>query len=230
MGVHSDLSVEDLVLRCAVPGELAAWEEFVRRFHRLIATVVLRAAGRMGDSSKQTVDDLIQDTYLRFCADNYRVLRDFEHRHPGAFLGFVKVVASNVVRDHFKYRYSQRRGADQIEGLSDDFDPAATKGSTGSPGAIERAVLIQEIEHNLDFCVSGADHERNRKVFWLYFRVGLSASAIAAMPGMGLTTKGAESLILRLTRELRERMAVPKLQSKEAPSNTGEGIRPAESF
>ena len=40
------LSVEDLVRACAQTGEPAAWEEFVRRFHRLIATVAFPGTGR----------------------------------------------------------------------------------------------------------------------------------------------------------------------------------------
>jgi RNA polymerase sigma-70 factor (ECF subfamily) len=227
---YSFISIEELVRRCAVSGEIAVWEEFVRRFHRLIAKVVLRGAVRLGDASKETVDDLIQETYLKFCADNYRLLRDFEHRHPDAFLGYVQIVAANVVRDHFKSFYSKKRGANQVEGIVEDFVPVAGDDSAGSPIAIERAVLIQEIQRHLDICVSGADHGRNSKVFWLYYRVGLSAAAIAALPGIDLTTKGVESLILRITRDVRKQMAAPGLGGHGIAEHSSEGILPAESF
>jgi hypothetical protein len=55
-------------------------EEFVRRFHRLIAKVVLRIATRLGDSSRGTVDDPIQETYLKLSSDNDRIFSRFEHR------------------------------------------------------------------------------------------------------------------------------------------------------
>jgi RNA polymerase sigma factor (sigma-70 family) len=227
---YPHLSIEDLIWRCYALGELEAWEEFVRRFHRLIATVVIRAAGRMGNTSKQTIDDLIQETYLRFCADNYRVLRNFEHRHPEAFLGFIKVVASNVVRDHFKSTYSEKHGANRIEGLSEELPPASVDGSYGSPKALERAVLIGEVERHLAICVTGVDEERNRRIFWLYYRAGLSAGAIAALPEMGLTTKGVESLILRMTKELRRRMTSENPETSKTDPRAAEGILPAESF
>jgi RNA polymerase sigma-70 factor (ECF subfamily) len=224
------MSIEDLVRRCSVSGEIRAWEEFVRRFHRLIAKVVVRRAVRFGDPSRQTVDDLIQDAYLKLCADNCRLLRNFEHRHPDAFLGYVQVVAANVVRDHFKSSYSKRRGADRVEGISEDFVPVAGEYSEGSPEAIERGVLIQEVQQHLDDCIVGADQDRNRRVFWLYYRVGLSAGAIAALPGVELTTKGVESLILRITRELRTRMAARQRIERDGSGSSSEGILPAESF
>jgi RNA polymerase sigma-70 factor, ECF subfamily len=230
MEIYSSISIEDLVRRCSVSGEIAAWEEFVRRFHHLIAKTVLRGAVRFGDSSRQTIDDLIQETYLKFCANNYCILRNFEHRHPDAFLGYVQVVATNVVRDHFKSCYSKKRGANQVEGMSEEIVPAAGEYSTGSPRAIERAVLIQEVQRHLDLCVAGVDHDRNVRIFWLYYRVGLSAAAIAALPGIGLTTKGVESLVLRIARELRKRMIAREPGEPSIAQGANEGIFPAESF
>ena len=216
--------------RCSASGETGAWEEFVRRFHRLIAAVVLRTASRLGDCSTQTVDDLIQETYLKLCADSFRLLREFDQRHPDAFLGFVRVVAANIVRDHFKSLHSKKRGPGQIESISEDLVPSAAEESAGSPKAIQRAVLLDEVERHLELSVSGPDQDRNARIFWLYYRTGLSAGAIAALPGIGLTTKGVESLILRITRELRQRMTASQpLESKLARSH-GEGILPSESF
>jgi RNA polymerase sigma-70 factor (ECF subfamily) len=230
LGIYSSISIEELAERCARSGEVAAWEEFVRRFHRLIAKVILRTAVRYGDSSKETVDDLIQETYLKFCADNHRILCNFDHRHPDAFTGFVQVVAANVARDHFRSSYSKRRGGNQLEGISEDFVPPAGENSPGSARVIERAVLIEEIRSNLDLCVAGSDYERSCRIFWLYYRAGLSASAIASLPGIGLTTKGVESLILRITKELKQRMTRSEPREFENKSASREGILPPESF
>jgi RNA polymerase sigma-70 factor (ECF subfamily) len=227
MGSYSSISVEELVRQCSASRSSEAWEEFVRRFHRLIATVTLRTASRLGDSSKQTVDDLIQETYLKLCADNFRILRTFEQQHPDAFTGYVKVVTANVVRDHFKSSYTQKRGAGHLEQIGEDFVPAAAEDSAGSPKSIERAILIQEITHHLDICVAGPDQERNSRIFWLHYRAGLSARAIADLPGVGLTTKGIESIIMRITKELRERMAEPKFGVQDQIRGTTEGILPA---
>src|ERR1700748_671860 len=117
MDNYSSVSIEELVRRCSASRSTAAWGEFIRRFHRLIATVILRTAARLGDSSRSTVDDLIQETYLKLCADDFRILRTFEQHHTDAFIAYVKVVTANVVRDHFKAAHSLRRGANQVESI-----------------------------------------------------------------------------------------------------------------
>jgi len=227
MDGYSSLSIEELVRQCSASSSPQAWEEFVRRFHRLIATVILRTASRLGDSSKQTVDDLIQETYLKLCADNFRILRSFEQQHPDAFTGYVKVVTANVVRDHFKSAHAKKRSAGNLEQMEENFVPIAGEDSAGSPKSIERAILIQEITRHLDICIAGPDQERNRHIFWLHYRAGLSARAIAVLPGIGLTTKGVESIILRITRELRERMAEPRVGVHDQIMRRPEGFVPA---
>ena len=226
---YQSISIEELVRRCSISGEPGAWEEFVRRFHRLIATVVLRTASRLGNSSIETVDDLIQETYLKLCAENFRILRDFDQTHPDAFLGYVKVITANVVRDSFKCSFAKKRGQNQVQQLS-ELNASDEEGNGGSSKIIERTVLIQEIDRHLDHCVAGQEKERNRKVFWLYYRAGLSAGAIASLPGIGLTTKGVESIILRITRELRERVAFAKPNILDNQNRSDEGILPAKSF
>jgi RNA polymerase sigma-70 factor (ECF subfamily) len=44
-------------------------------------------------------------------------------------------------------------------------------------------------------------------IFLLYYRQGLTASEIAALPALGLTTKGVESIIARLTHMIRSHIA-----------------------
>ena len=230
MGAFSSLSVEELVRRCSASGEIDAWEEFVRRFHRLIATVVLRTAQTLGDASAPTVDDLIQETYLKLCSSNFRLLREFEQRNPDAFVGFVKVVAANVTRDYFKALRSKKRGANLLMDAPDLASLNAPDEGVGNPEAIERRVLLQEIQHFLEICTAGPDQERKQTVFWLYYRAGLSAGAIAALPEVELTTKGVESLILRVTKELREQMTSPTKTEDRRNKNTSEGLLPASSL
>jgi RNA polymerase sigma-70 factor (ECF subfamily) len=227
---YRSISIEELVRLCSSSGDAAAWEEFVRRFHRLIAVVVLRTASRFGVSSVQVVDDLIQETYLKLCGDNCRILRDFNQRHPDAFLGYVRVVTANVVRDHFKSSLAGKRGVNQVQEIGDSFTPMAPIDSAGSPMTIERGVLIKEIQRHLDTCIVGPDQDRKKMIFWLYYRVGLSASAIAVLPGVSLSTKGVESIIQRITGDLRERMVVIRPGPRSKSQNAGEGIFPAESF
>jgi RNA polymerase sigma-70 factor, ECF subfamily len=230
MNSYSCISIEELAHLCVDSGDLDAWEEFIGRIHSSIARVILRTASRFGNSSQQIVEDLVQETYLKLCHNNYRLLREFEFRHPGAFMGFVQIVAVNVVRDYFKAMQAKRRGANQVKGMAEDFVLPSGEFSPGSPRTIERTILIHEIERQLNVVVAGPDQERNVRVFWLYYKVGLSAGAIAALPDVDLSAKGVESLIFRITRDLRRRMVAATSPGPEMEQASSEGILRAESL
>lgn len=198
---YSELSHPDLVQACLANDE-AAWEEFVFRYRQVISLAVLRTARRWGDTSKAVLEDLIGDTYLKLCADDFALLRHFEFRTDTAIYGFLKVVAVNVVHDCFRQRQAKKRGVEvTIEEVYEFADPPRPDG----PDDIERNVLIKEVEEALS-AVTGSDAERDRTVFWLYYRQGFPANAIAELGWVGLGTKGVESLIHRLTKAVRERL------------------------
>lgn len=203
---YSSLPPQELVCVCAQSGEPEAWEEFIQRFHRLIASTVIRTARRWGETSPAVLQDLVQETYLKLCADQCRLLTRFESQHPEAILGYLKVVTANVVHDHFKSLHSEKRGAGNPAEQFDTVDLAASDQDVGSPGAIEREILLKEIDACLCRC-SRPTEKRDRMIFWLHYRQGLSARAIASLPSIALSTKGVESTILRLTRLVRRELA-----------------------
>jgi RNA polymerase sigma factor (sigma-70 family) len=215
---YAALSAERLILACTQTGDAAAWGEFVRRFHRLIATVALRVARRWGDSSPQVVDDLIQETYLKLCAANFRILRSFKSQHPDAFYGYLKVVTANLVHDQFKAAHSGKRGSGTIEVA---VDPQIASEGGASAKSSERGILLQQVDALLSKLAAGRHLERDRRVFWLYYRVGLTANAIASLPAIGLSTKGVESTILRLTRLLRHELAADRARPGSTTKNEG---------
>ncbi|HMD30559.1 MAG TPA: sigma-70 family RNA polymerase sigma factor [Candidatus Acidoferrales bacterium] len=226
MNPYSGLSPEELFRACAQTGEAAAWEEFVRRFHRLIAMVALRTARGCGGGTPEIVDELVQDTYLKLCEQDGRLLRTFDARHEGAVFGFLKVVTRNLVMDYFRKENTEKRKAGTEAGSLDAEQEKAHHGPTpGDAGATERQVLLREIDVHLRAVVEGPNAARDRRIFWLHYRAGLTANAIAAMPEIGLTTKGVESTLLRMTRELRWRIGG---QASRGLGN--EGIQPLESF
>jgi RNA polymerase sigma-70 factor (ECF subfamily) len=226
---YSTFSPEDLALACFGSGDEAAWLEFVRRFNPLIARVVLRVARQWGEASPHVVDDLIQETYVKICSERKRLLQSFTSAHKDAIYGFIKVFAANLAHDHFRASRAEKRGGSIGNTVqSNDVDVAASATlSRCSEALFERKVLIRQIDACMKSLSSGPYAERDQRIFWLYYRVGLAASAIAELPSIGLTTKGVESTLLRLTRQIRE-----QLVERVAPgtANRTEGIRPTESL
>src|SRR5947207_7570037 len=198
--ILTSLTHEDLIKACLTSDE-DAWKEFKARYNQVISLAVLRTARRWGNTSKDVLEDLIGDTYLKICAKNFALLRNFQFRTEAGIYGFLKVVATNVVHDHFRPR--PKPGTEvSLEELYESADPPMP--SRMGPDDIERNVVIKEIEEAL--CeVTGPEAKRDRTIFWLYFRQGFSAEAIAALPWADLSTKGVESAIHRLKEAVRRR-------------------------
>jgi RNA polymerase sigma-70 factor (ECF subfamily) len=227
---YSTISPEELVVACLQTGSEGAWREFVRRFQPLIATVALRIARRFGESSSEVVDDLVQETYLKLCSNNGSTLKDFRSTHPDAIFGFIKVFTANLAYDHFKASLAQKRGGKYVCVPADDERHGQLLTSAlNSAEQLNKKILVQEIAACLRAVDSGPNAKRDQRIFWLYYRTGLSASAIAALPGLGLNVKGVESTLLRLTRQVRERLVSEKLDPSETEGGA-KGIRPAESL
>lgn len=230
MAIHSSMTVEELIHACTELHDNAAWQEFISRFHRPVSLSIIRTAYQWGAIPQQVVDDLVQETYLKLCADKCRALRSFAAQHPEAVTGYIKTIAVNVARDHFKSLHSQKRGAGNTSQLAQDVEFAAESGSLGGQEAMERQVLLKEIDRCLEACLDGPDQDRDRLVFWLYYQQGLSAKAIAALPTVGLSAKGVESAIFRLTHLVRERLAGLRSQSSVSIAPGRKGFRASESF
>jgi RNA polymerase sigma-70 factor (ECF subfamily) len=224
------MSALELIEACASSNDAAAWEEFVARFHRPVSLSIVRTAYQWGQTPQQVVDDLVQDTYLKLCANQCRHLLDFAARNPEAVTGYLKTIAVNVAHDHFKSLHSQKRGPGETAHSLEDVEPAAHPRNLGGQSAMEREVLLKEINCCLESCSAGPDQERDRLIFWLYYQQGLSANAIAALPTIGLSAKGVESAIFRLTSLVREQILGRRSRTSTAPQPGEKGLRPAESY
>ncbi len=125
-----------------------------------------------------SADDLVQETYLKLCDDNFRMLRKFKSDHPDAFYGYLNVVTANLVHDHFKAAHSSKRGSGAIEIAVDEKIPLGCDALGGASGvkSSERGILLREIDAALGRLAAGPHLERDRKLFWLYYRVGLTRS------------------------------------------------------
>ena len=193
---YSSLSLKELVcLLWADSCDNEVWEEFVTRVDRPVSLTIIRTASRWGKPSRSLVEDLRQETYVKLLKGGCRLLRDFAIRHPEAILAYVKIIAANVTRDHFKSHPD-----DEPHLALDDVEPVDC-----TPGP-DFDVLLKEIDGHLKHCLTGPDKERDRKIFWLYFRQGMSTKEIASLPAIGLTAKGVGSVIERLKHCIREQI------------------------
>ena len=202
-----ELSLEELIRACVASDDQETWQELVRRIHPVIASTILRTVARFGETSRNLAEDLVQETYVRICANGYRALREFHADAPELIFGYLKTVAFNVAMDHFRHRAAAKRGSASAESSIDAYlesaVPAAEVGGP-TPASMERAILLNEIDRHL---TKAEVRPSERRIFWLYYRHGMTTRAIAALAGIGLTQKGVESAIHRLTDLVRSWMA-----------------------
>jgi RNA polymerase sigma-70 factor (ECF subfamily) len=216
---YAKFSSTKLVAACAGSKDERAWAEFVRRFHGVIAAAALRTARRWGEPSRSQLDDLIQDTYLKLCENHCRLLRSFQPYHEDSLYGFLKVVAANVVHDHFKSALAAKRGAGQTEALVDQIHTHPRTACTDSLDVLGQRLQLAQVDKILTQLTAGKDQERKRTIFWLRYRQGLTASEIAAIPSIGLTTEGVESVLMRLVAMIRSHIT----NSSPQPRSEGFG-------
>jgi DNA-directed RNA polymerase specialized sigma24 family protein len=144
------------------------------------------------------------------------MLRNFREQHEGSFLGFITVITANVVRDHFKATVAVKRGSGIIPASLDV--PEANEPPSRRSSDPEDIVLLSQIQ---DWLSNHVANERDRLVFSLHYRGGLTAKEISSLPGISLSTKGVESLLCRLINHLRAQLAPP---NSVRPSTNPEGL------
>jgi RNA polymerase sigma-70 factor, ECF subfamily len=202
---QEEISIRDLLHLCLSSDEQEQWREFVRRTQPLIASVIINTVRRWKTPAPSLVDDLIQDTYLKLFANDKKALRAIKNEHENTIFGYLKVIASNVVRDHFRQPVNK---VDELE-LSDAVLP---------PGSQDRERLEfmhkkEEIKGILKTLSSSETYDRDMAIFWFFYEQGYTAKEISLLPSVGLTVKGVEAVLFRVARNVREKLGLkePKI-------------------
>jgi RNA polymerase sigma-70 factor (ECF subfamily) len=205
-----------LIRGCAESDE-AAWREFVTRFEKPISISIIRVVRRYGASPNDFVDDLVQEAYLKLCSDKCNRLYEFSLVYPDAVEAYIRTIAVNVANDFFKAARSKKRGSGDVVQLLEKVEPKAQPSSAWGVEAIQREVLLREVDHCLQSGSRGSGRARDQSIFWLHYRQGMSADAIASLTSLGLSVKGVESVLQRLTRQLRGQIGKPPDKRPETP-------------
>jgi len=167
----------------------------------------MRTAFLWDNPSRSLLDDLVQDTYVKLWKGRRR-LCDFAIQHPEAVLRYVRTVAYHVARDHIKYVGCRKRGDEKKRHVPPiDVDPGISEDQ-------EEVLLLKEIDEHLKHCLTGPDEQRDRMIFWLYYRQGMSTKEIASLSRIGLTAKGVGSVIERSKRCLRQQILESRADSE----------------
>ncbi len=210
-----DLSVSELLRHCLDRPSDELWYDFVQLVQPVIRLSVVRTLRRWRGSSNDLVEDLTQQTYLPLCDSNLRALRRLRMEQPESLQAYLRIVAASVVVDHFRSQQTQKRGSGKMTAAIDEVSPRV-------PPEIEERLLAADLEKHLRICTDD-NYGRDRVVFWLYYRNGLTSRAIAGIGQIGLTQKGVEALIYRLTKCIRLRIKgnLPSTASTEGGGARG---------
>jgi RNA polymerase sigma-70 factor (ECF subfamily) len=183
----------------------------------VVAGAVLRTVRPWGAMADSLLEDHVQDVFLKLFEKRLKIA-PLAGALPEQILGFLKVFTRNTVLDRLKFAAAARRNTIHSVALEESPQPAADQWP-----AVERNLLIHRINTALERLPS-PDLERDRAIFWLFYRHGLSAQAIADLPAVKLTVKGVESLLLRMIRFLRGELARPARETDaDGVSNRQEG-------
>ena len=197
---QEETSIRELLHLCLSSDEQKHWGEFVRRTQPLIAGVIINTVRRWKTPAPSLVDDLIQDTYVKLFANDKKALRAIKNEYENTIFGYVRVIASNVVQDHFRQPVNK---ADEVE-LSDAVLPPR-------PRDRERLEFLdkkEQVEKILKMLSPSETYDRDVAIFWFFYEQGYTAKEISLLPSVALTVKGVEAVLFRLARYVREKLGL----------------------
>jgi RNA polymerase sigma factor (sigma-70 family) len=201
-------NLPELVEACVRSNDQVAQEALVKEILPMIVGVAARSASHWGRVAPELVEDLTQDSLLKLCRNEFAILRRMLDKPELTIRAFIKAVVVNLVHDHFRSERSEKRRPpagflpDEVTGLD--------LGNTAAADALERNLLLDEINRILTIKLSGPSGARDRRVFWLHHRHGITAKALSLIPGIGLSEKGVESALFRMTVLIKEELSESK--------------------
>ena len=194
-----------MILACSQGADVPAWAELIAEIHKVIASTVIKTLRQSGAISCQPADDLIQDAYVRILEQ--QALQTFRSAQPDSIYGYIKAIAYSAVQDYLRGQSAQKRGG----GISHVNLNECSEDSLSAP-AIELSILIREIDELL---LEVTPLQRDRTIFLLHWKRGMSAKEISELPGMELTAKGVGSVLTRVQADLKRRIVSTEIAKEK---------------
>jgi RNA polymerase sigma factor (sigma-70 family) len=139
---------QDGELEALARGEKGAWETFVRRYAGLVVAAVRGVAREATD-----VEDLVQEVFLRFCRDDFRLLRTYDPARA-QLSTWITIVARSTARDALR---RHRPVVVPIEAVPESrlaVDPVEPAGRLKLPEALlsprQREILTMLYDQEMD--------------------------------------------------------------------------------
>jgi RNA polymerase sigma-70 factor, ECF subfamily len=191
-------SLAGIIRKCRETSGAREWTELIRRLQPILARVAYRVACEWGIGNASETDDILQESFLKIGARRGELLRRLPLDDEAAALAYLKVTTANCARDYLRAKYADKRGQDVTVGADAKIEELVA----GLDGvSLDKQILLQQIDKAL------VAPDRDRSIFWMYYRRGFTAREIAAIPKFGLTQKGVESLLLRHTSAVRKTLS-----------------------
>jgi DNA-directed RNA polymerase specialized sigma24 family protein len=172
-----------------------AWVELLRRYHRLILSVLIKT---IPASLRRSIilRDLLQEVLAKICANSLRALREFEWRHEGSLRGLLQVMSSTVAHDYLRRWLSQSRDIRREFPLE---ELKYGRKAYNPHSATEQKILLQQLVRCLvERTYHKPNHIRDIAIFLLYYHYGLPSSDLARIYQLNIKT--VETKLGRLNR------------------------------
>jgi len=206
------LTIRELLKVCLDTEDESAWAEFLRRVQPTAAKTILKALDFKAEPS--TVDDLVQNTWLKLFSNNREPLRRIRSENENSIFLYVKITAYNVTQDYI-------RGLRPIDAAESIDDPNFVEPVNKRLEADYGDASLEDVDRCLKELSQEPNFQRDYDIFWLHYRHGYTAKEIAQLPCIRdgkkpLEEKGVEAVLYRLKVYLQKRLG-----GSGKPTSTG---------
>lgn len=122
----SIIEEEKKLIASCLNGSKEAWDEFVKKYAKLIYNSIYRTLELKGyELNSDLIEDLWQETFLSFLKNNFAKLRKFQWKNNCSIATWISVITRNLILDFIR-KESKRRGITESLDATIDFEEEIT--------------------------------------------------------------------------------------------------------